>query len=368
MNTTKVGSYGKLIAFFLVAIILLCTFGFAVEGWQPNKGGDASEGKLPSGENTGTGGSVDAPTGTLPDEPDVPPAPVYYDRLTGLEISEEESTLRHLCFVMSSDAPLYGLSLSQVLVEIPTEGSETRLLAFTRNAKNIGKIGSIAPTRDSFKNVCNALGGLLVSYGSDDITSADQSSASHEHLDLKSNVGYGYSEFTKYFYSNGDLLYAGLTNLGFSTSIDGDASSPFTFTDGGVEGDTVAISVTLPFSDTASTELIYSASLDEYVITKNGAKLDALTDSPLSFKNALVLFADSVTYESEDGEITILDTAGGGKGYYMTEGAAQSITWSTDELGNMILLDSEGKLLSLNPGKSYIAFMKSSKMSAIKIS
>ena len=75
-----------------------------------------------------------------------------------------------------------------------------------------------------------------------------------------------------------------------------------------------------------------------------------------------------MTYESEDGEKTLLDTVGGGKGYYITEGAAQSISWSTDELGNMILLDADNDLLSLNPGRSYIAFMKSSKIEAVKIS
>ena len=36
MNTTKTSSYGKLVAFFVIAVALVCVLGFAAGGWQTN--------------------------------------------------------------------------------------------------------------------------------------------------------------------------------------------------------------------------------------------------------------------------------------------------------------------------------------------
>ena len=45
MNTAKSGNYSRIIAFFLVAATLFCTFGFAAEGWQLNQN-ESDSGKV----------------------------------------------------------------------------------------------------------------------------------------------------------------------------------------------------------------------------------------------------------------------------------------------------------------------------------
>ena len=45
-----------------------------------------------------------------------------------------------------------------------------------------------------------------------------------------------------------------------------------------------------------------------------------------------------------------------GRGYYVTDGKAQKITWKREEKGNaMVYRDKKGDVLSMNPGKTYIA-------------
>ncbi len=56
----------------------------------------------------------------------------------------------------------------------------------------------------------------------------------------------------------------------------------------------------------------------------------------------------------------VTDTAGGGSGYYFTEGTATPILWRTDATGRLIFTNESGEILTANRGESYIAFYKAS--------
>ena len=102
MNTKRTSNLLRSIAFFLTGVILLCTFGFTVDGWLVKDENDPTE---------------DFPTdGEISEEviPEIPPEDekvIYYNKITGLETSEELSNLAPLAYVMEKNSPTCGIKL-----------------------------------------------------------------------------------------------------------------------------------------------------------------------------------------------------------------------------------------------------------------
>ena len=70
MNTQKTNSYGRLVAFFLVAMVLICALGFAASGWQSDPDSEQNSGDTE--ENNGkTDENTDGDNGT--EKPENPP-------------------------------------------------------------------------------------------------------------------------------------------------------------------------------------------------------------------------------------------------------------------------------------------------------
>ena len=121
MNITKNGSLIKLVAFFLIAAMLVFTVGFASSGWQstiPDNGSLDATGD--NNDNIENGNSNSPSDTTLPA---LKPTPEYIDYLTGLETTKEAYFLPYIAFSMRSDSALYGIYNSALTIEIPTENT-----------------------------------------------------------------------------------------------------------------------------------------------------------------------------------------------------------------------------------------------------
>lgn len=366
MNTQKTGNYGKLIAFFLIAVILVGTFGFAAEGWQSMTQNESDSGKVDDNSD-----KTDENKDDENKDPEIY-IPGFVSSLSGLEVSEEISRRRPVCFVMDAASPLYGIASADVVVELPTEDGTTRLVAITANTKELGKIGSLAPTRKYISNIAKYFGAALVSAGSDDTIQYESLDVSASHFDTTTNSGYSYTEYTHFVYTNGALIGAGLANANIGTALNSRQQLPFTFAEFGANkiiGSISARSVLLSFSASSESELYYSEEDGKYSFSKGGvAKSDMLSDEYLSYDNVFVLFSDTVTYESASGTELVMNTVTGGTGYYVSAGCATAITWQTGASGNMTFYDSTGAKLTINRGTSYIGFLKSSLASSFKFS
>lgn len=342
----------RLIAFMLIATALLCIVGFSANGWQSMTDSESNSDKA-----VNNSGNVDDDKDTEPD----PPTARYYDHLTGEEISEERALLKKAAFVISSDAPLYGASCGDLVIELPTEGAATRLLLYTDCINSIGKIGSVAPTRGYISSLTASFGGILISNGSD--AEYGENDLPTDYFDLKANTGYSYTEYGSYVYSNNDLIKAGLINCGFSTYQSVLPSLPYNISVNGNinRGSISALGAVLKCSESSQSELTYSSELGGYVFSKNGSiKTDLLYDKELAYKNAFILFADSATYESESGAELVMNTCGGGRGYYLRDGFAEQISWKCGADGKITFTDKNNSKLTVGSGKTYIGFMKSS--------
>jgi hypothetical protein len=212
-------------------------------------------------------------------------------------------------------------------------------------------------------------GGIVISYGNDDVIPYDIFDTSELEFDLSKNQGSYHRENAKYVYTS----YEKLTSFLDTVRKDfGEAykNSPFDFvSDGIITGVSEATTVTLPYSDKSATSLYYSEKTGKYLFYKGGnRKVDMLSGKNVSFDNVFVLFADATTYEKSSGTELVMDVMSGGKGYYVTKGTLTEFTWGLNELGELNFYSLSGERLTVNTGNSYIGFYKSSESTKVKIS
>ena len=365
MNKIKLSNPVRLIAFFLTAALLISTFGFTVDGWQIGNKGEKSpfDGPFSSpndGENT--------TTNRIPEKPEIY-IPAYVNRLTGVETSEIEALKGHLAFIMDPSISSYGISRADLLCEIPTENGE-RYIAFISNTDNLSKIGSLTPTRGYISNIAKYFGSICLSVGNDDSIKYTHCNMSDTTLDL-SDGGYYYSEFTSNLYTNCDLLNMAITNQETWAGQTNTEALPFDYVDFGLEPiifeSITAQRITVNNESSLATEMRYSTETRRYILYKDSMpKIDSLNGKELEFTNCFVLFADSVTYDNTECSQMVMDTIGQGKGYYFTSGGVIEIYWVGTEEGSLSFYALSGEKLIVNRGKSFISFVKSSKIENVR--
>ena len=361
MNIKKSNGYGKLLVFFLVAVILIFAFGLVADGWQAPI--DDNSGNV-DGNNESDEADDDKQTSNndkKEDDNSLTTKPVPLNKLTGLPIAEGSTEKRHVAFIMDTASPLYGVSGADVIVEFPVENGKTRLAVIKSDISELGKIGSIAHTKKYISNVAAFFDSALVYSrleGNRDYDSLDVSTSA---LDLSAKKGYHYTEYSEYAYSNGGLITAGLAASNIDT-LTHSPTLPFVFSESDtIHGSVTAKAITLPFSDGLETELIFRETDKMYTFLKGGSvKQDLLSCESISVKNVFILFADAVTYEDKFGCEMILDTLGSGSGYYVSNGVSVDILWSVGEDGNLSFSTVDGSPLTVNKGSSYIGYVKAS--------
>lgn len=382
MKSFKMNSLQKLISFILIAVLLICTVGFAADGWQ-SPDDEPDSGKVDNTtDNTdeNTDGNIppqteptEPPTEETPTEPpentDIPSIPetVFTSAITGLEINAEQNKATPIGFVLDPKSPLYGVSSSDLALEFPLEDGNTRLLSYTTNYSMLWKVGTLAPTRAFISGSSNFFGGIVVSYGNDDIVKYSAWDTTKIDLDISKITDCYYIENTLYVYTSKDFVDNALkTNQTISQS--GYKNAPYLFnqTDSDVLGTTEASSVIIPYSDINETELYYSEGSGQYLYFKSGSrKVDMLNGKNVAFTNVFILFANATTYEKADGTELVIDTLSGGTGYYISKGYLTEMRWSIDENGCLTFKTLSGELLTVNKGNAYISYYKASNASKV---
>ena len=365
MNTLKISNPVRLIAFFLTSVILICTFGFTVDGWQMGNENATAPPEQDKGDNKNDTPTTVNPT---PDNSDKPDSyiPEFINRLTGLEATEEIAKSSTLAFITESDN-CYGISHSDILVEIPIENNKTRLISFITDKEELWKIGSITSGRGYISNVVKCFGGIAVQKDNDDRSPYECCDVTTMDLALKN--GFYYTEYTSKAYTNRDLITTGLKAYGISDIFDKSVSLPYSFNsfdEDNIKYENAAIDITVSRTDSDRFNLEYNEENRKYTYVEKGvAKTDVLNGKVFEFKNCFILFADSVTYDNSDGSQMVMDTIGSGSGFYITEGSYTAIKWVATDSGVMSFYLATGERLTVNRGNSYICYLKSSKTDSV---
>ena len=108
-----------------------------------------------------------------------------------------------------------------------------------------------------------------------------------------------------------------------------------------------------------SSSFTYDAEKQVYLKNINGsAQVDGKTGEQLAFTNVFVLETE-ISVRDEVGHKKLdWDGASDAKGYYVSNGGVQEITWSKEENNENSYLkfyDINGREIKINRGKSYIA-------------
>lgn len=360
MNKTKISNPVRLIAFFLTAFLLVCTFGLSADGWQTDEG--------QKDENITQNPNASDDNSSINDTSDIPEIyiPKFINRLTGIETDEADAQIPHYAFIMNGDSPLYGIWESDILCELPTEDGR-RYIAFISEGQNLWKCGIIKPARGYISNVVKYFGGICVSYGNDDAVSYNKCDINEMNIDLSVSDKYYYTEFGSNVYCNTDLMNFAASNSNIKYE---DKPLPFEFVDFGkdplIYGDHNAEHIRVERSLSNFSDIHYNNESQKYTVSNNGAAItDAINGKVLEFTNCFILFADSVTYDNANGYQMVMDTIGCGVGYYFSMGGITKIMWSADDSGVMSFTLEDGSVLVANRGRSYIAFLKTSMLDRI---
>lgn len=345
MNTKRTSNLLRSIAFFLTGVILVCTFGFTVDGWLVGDEDTPTEDFPADGEIS---------QDIVPDVPLEEEKVIYYNKITGLETGEELSDVAPLAYVMEMNSPLFGLSGADIVIDIPTEG-ENRLLTIRTDNRNLWKIGAMAPGRGYISSLAGFFGASLISLGRDDIIEYD-SCVPPSVVDAGE---ISYKEYNSYTYTNSDLLKGSVTLHEF------DVTLPYTHAE---IGENIILDTPAAKAKFEDTELVYDEETSNYIWYENGeAQRDLINGKALSFANCLILFADSVIYDNQSGTQMVMNTIGTGSGYYLTSGTYTKINYTSSQGGSMTFYSETGEQLTINRGEIYIRYLKSSTKNQITI-
>ncbi|MBQ7333022.1 MAG: DUF3048 C-terminal domain-containing protein [Clostridia bacterium] len=305
------------------------------ENGEENTNGENNENPTPPGNENGESNAENNEENNTNEPPEeiIPPPPVYINTMTGLEVSEEQKYNVPLGFVFDPSAPLYGIASSEIAIEFPIEDGTTRLLSYTTDNSELWKIGSLVETRAFISAMSRFFGGIIVSYGNDDVIPYSIWDLSELELDLSKHSGSFHRENAKYVYTSYNKLDSALSA---SNNLSGELykTAPFDFTSEEIiYGLSAASSITIPYSQKSETAFYYSEKTGRYLLYKSGnRKVDMLTGENVAYENVFVLFADATTYEKEYGTELVMDVTSGGRGYYLTKGTLTEITWALNEV------------------------------------
>ena len=356
----------KALAAVLIGVMLILMIGIVVNGWQTDSNGENSGENGNITENVDNlNGDTDENDGTadnfINSEIVAPKDPEFVSYLTGLEIDEAYQNRIPFVLVSEPNAPSYGISNSELTIEIPTENGNTRFLNYIINISNLGKIGAFTSSRKYITQLTTFFGGLVIANGNDDIISYP-SISSYIAFDLSKHNDVIYKENGKNLYTDG----ASIIQIAKDEDIDLISYKkpllPYEFCgfSESVFGKSTAYEIMIPYSPSNSTSLAYNSVSQSYTLYKNErVKVDMLNGESVEYKNVFVLFSDVVTYETSYGTESIVKNETEGTGYYFSNGTLTEIKWSVDSSNNLIFRDLRGNKLTVNRGNSYIGYYKS---------
>jgi hypothetical protein len=314
------------------------------------------------------------PTPTATATPTPTPEPEYFNALTGEKIEDDSLNQQRPYAAMINNIsvaqPQCGISQADIIYEVLAEGGITRMMGIFSDISSVEKLGSMRSIRPYYIDIGLSYDAIIVHAGGSDDAYAELNTGTIDHIDGvrggtaeseafyrdpdRMSAGYEHSLFT-----SGQAILSCTQELGFRTEHEGtetgyglnfdEAAKP-------VEG-LPANAFTVNFLSFKTTDFTYDSASGLYHATQYGSDYaDGNDDSVLGFKNVLVLFADTSTYDSY-GRLTI-NLEGSGTGYFMCGGTADTITWSHSGTGEPFTYkDSAGEDLTLGVGKTYICIV-----------
>ena len=315
------------------------------------------------------------PVTTAPPETTVPvttapaeTAPVDTNPLTGeaLEAVTDNRPYAIMINNMIKAVPQCGISKADMLYEIVAEGSVTRFMAIFYDLSDVDVIGPVRSVRPYFYRVAQHYGAILSSAGGSDEAISLIKKEGYDYLNgiagaggafyrdewRKSNKGFEHSLMT-----TGEKIMNSAEKHGFTATME-DVDYGFRFTDEPLNSDVHACEINIWFyKNGKKTVMDYDEATGLYAMSQHGgASVDGNDDTPICFRNVLVLEADTHVKDKK-GHLETQMT-GTGEGYFARDGHIIPIKWSRESnSAKYVYTDLEGNPVSFGIGKTYVAII-----------
>lgn len=269
-----------------------------------------------------------------------------------------------------------GTSKADILYEALAEGGITRMLAVYEDVTGVKKIGSVRSARHYYVQFATEWDAIFCHFGHTKYAVSKMEALGTNNLSGLSAIG-----STVYarepgiaaphdVYTSGARLKKGAKKLGYSGKRGKNAvAQHFRFyeKDTKLSAGKKAASITIPFSAYSTCQMKYHAKKKLYYKYEYGKKqMDTYYKKQLKFKNVIIQLVDESNIDSNGYQTMSLNNASG-NGYYYTNGRRIKITWKRKESSNtMVYYDETGNVLTVNPGKTYIAVYPKSRSKLIK--
>lgn len=270
-----------------------------------------------------------------------------------------------------------GTSKADIIYEALAEGGITRMMAIYQDPSKVKKIGSVRSARHYYVQFAKEWNAIYCHFGHTKYATEKIKKLKTNNLSGLSGIGSLVYERDKSLsaphnvYTSGKKLQQGAKKLKYSRKQNPDkVAEHFTFyaEDTELASGDAANNITLPFSNYSTCKLKYSTKKRTYAKYEYGQKhMDTHYKKQLAFKNVIIQLVEESDID-HNGYQTMELSNNSGKGYYISNGKAQKITWERKESGNqMVYKSSNGNVLTINPGKTYIAVYPKSRKKFIEI-
>lgn len=264
--------------------------------------------------------------------------------------------------------PQRGLAAGDMLVEMPVEGGDTSLMVFYADYRAISTLGPVGPLEDQFAQFALPLDAVQVHIGASVYAENLLAVSGTKHIDgiTLGKISFGFDTQRTLprpggnlnencWFTDGNLILAGMTYLDVYTV--SEAKPLFSFASGAAVPASVAASVAVQYSDTAQAGFTLTEGL--YYKTHSGNPHVDENGTPLAYTN-LVLLSCDIGQKADSTNLEFNFT--GGSGWHFTAGGMQPITWQKGSPSDPLkILDSAGNALQVQPGKSYVGFVPTSR-------
>lgn len=273
-----------------------------------------------------------------------------------------------------SARPQWGLCSPDMIIETEVEGGITRMMWIYANEDRVpDKVGPVRSARNAYVELACGLDAVFFHIGASNLAydllkdglvdDIDGMSVDFFSRDKSRNVALEHTAYT----TKSDVKAAISSRIDDMT-ISQSAKDPFTFVaTGATASGTACSSIKTVFSQDYRHTFEYNANDGLYYNWMNTKEMTDENGEQMAVKNVLVLYASMVDLGDEKGHVDVsLST---GNGYYASEGKIIPITWTKNGAQNKLTFtDANGNAVSLNAGKTWIGFVRSTNSSSTVIS
>lgn len=297
--------------------------------------------------------------------------------LTGLPIEPEYENDRPVAVMFNNlprALPQLGISLADIIYEIPAEGAVTRMVGVFQTMDGVGNMGSIRSTRAYYLEVALGHDAVLVHAGGspeayedipawgvdniDGVRGVSSQTAFWRDTDRKKTMGYEHSLLT-----SGELVQKFIASAKYPAEHADSYQYAQSFADEAVMPDAAdAETVRLAFYKGKSTIFEYDAAAEQYKVSQQhdeaAAYVDGNTGEQVSAVNVLILETDINVIPGDDAGRLNVRMTGEGKGTYFCGGKYIPICWSkADRNSPYVYTLTDGTPLTMARGVSYVCVM-----------